>query len=85
MLRNKYFVDEIYDAVIVRPLVSFSEQVLWRGVDQGVIDGAGVTGITRFSRWLGHLGTWFQNGYVGRYVFWFVVAVVAVVWEIRKP
>ncbi|MBI4503012.1 MAG: NADH-quinone oxidoreductase subunit L [Gemmatimonadetes bacterium] len=84
LLYRKYYVDEIYDAAVVRPLVWLSEKVLWREIDQGVIDGAGVTGVTRLARWLGHLGTWFQNGYVGRYVLWFVVAVILVVWEIRR-
>jgi len=69
-------VDEIYDAVIVRPLVFFSESVLWKGVDQGVIDGAGVTGLTAsLAGWaISVPGS--RMAYVGRYVFWFVVAVV---------
>ena len=32
--------DEIYDAAIVQPIKTLSEQVLWKGVDAGVIDGA---------------------------------------------
>ncbi len=38
LLLNKYFVDEIYDAVIVRPVVALSGW-LWRRFDVGVIDG----------------------------------------------
>jgi NADH-quinone oxidoreductase subunit L len=38
-LLNKYYVDEIYDAVIVRPVERVSAVVLWRGVDAGLIDG----------------------------------------------
>ena len=37
---NKYYVDEIYDAALVQPIRTVSEQGLWQGVDQGVIDGA---------------------------------------------
>jgi NADH-quinone oxidoreductase subunit L len=44
-VENKYWVDEIYDAVIVRPLVSFSDFFLYRSIDAGVIDGTGVNGI----------------------------------------
>ena len=40
LVYNKYFVDEIYDAAVVKPLVSGSRVVLWRGVDAGLIDGA---------------------------------------------
>ena len=37
---NKYWVDELYGALITRPLAAFSRVVLWRGVDAGLIDGA---------------------------------------------
>ena len=40
LLLHKYYVDEIYDAGIVQPVKTLSDQVLWRGVDVGVIDGA---------------------------------------------
>jgi NADH-quinone oxidoreductase subunit L len=40
LLLNKYYVDEIYDASVVRPLGAVSRDGLWRGVDVGVIDGA---------------------------------------------
>ena len=36
---NKYFVDELYDTTVVRPLVGGSRMVLWKGVDAGLIDG----------------------------------------------
>ena len=36
---HKYYVDEAYDALFVRPLVALSENVLYRGIDAGVIDG----------------------------------------------
>ena len=40
LLLNKYYVDEIYDAVIVQPIKLVSTGGLWKGVDAGVIDGA---------------------------------------------
>jgi NADH-quinone oxidoreductase subunit L len=40
LLLHKYYVDEIYDAAIVRPVTSVSTEVLWRGVDVGLVDGA---------------------------------------------
>jgi len=39
LLLNKYYVDEMYDAAIVRPIQRLSERVLWKGIDAGVIDG----------------------------------------------
>jgi NADH-quinone oxidoreductase subunit L len=39
MLLNKYYIDELYDAVIVQPIKRTSQMLLWRGVDAGLIDG----------------------------------------------
>src|SRR5580704_7928345 len=39
LVYNKYFVDEIYDTTIVRPLIQGSESVLWKTADAGLIDG----------------------------------------------
>jgi NADH-quinone oxidoreductase subunit L len=40
LLLNKYYVDDIYDAVIVQPIKLVSTGVLWKGIDAGLIDGA---------------------------------------------
>jgi NADH-quinone oxidoreductase subunit L len=40
LLLNKYYVDEIYDATVVKPVQAVSREGLWRGVDVGLIDGA---------------------------------------------
>jgi NADH-quinone oxidoreductase subunit L len=37
---HKYYIDEIYAVLFVKPLVDGSTRILWRGVDQGVIDAA---------------------------------------------
>src|SRR4029434_4277769 len=37
---HQYYVDEIYAALFVKPLVDGSTRILWHGVDQGVIDAA---------------------------------------------
>jgi NADH-quinone oxidoreductase subunit L len=80
VLNRKYYVDEIYDAAIVRPLVRLSRTVLWKGVDQGVIDGAAVNGTARVSRGLGWLGSRLQTGQVGVYVVLFLVGAL---WILR--
>jgi NADH-quinone oxidoreductase subunit L len=76
VLNRKWYVDEIYDALFVRPLVWLSERLLWRGVDSGLIDSAGVNGSARVARGLGAIGSWLQTGQVGTYVFFFVVGVL---------
>jgi NADH-quinone oxidoreductase subunit L len=35
---NKYYVDELYALLFVKPVVEGSTEILWHGVDQGVID-----------------------------------------------
>jgi NADH-quinone oxidoreductase subunit L len=40
LLLNKYFIDELYDAAVVRPINRLSTHVLWKGADTALIDGA---------------------------------------------
>src|SRR5882724_10965724 len=37
---NKYYVDEFYAAIFVKPLIEGSSRILWHGVDQGLIDSS---------------------------------------------
>ena len=78
VLWKKWYVDEIYDAVIVRPIMWFSREVLWKVVDVKLVDGAGVNGSAAVSRALGWLGSKLQTGELGFYVVLFVVGVVLV-------
>ena len=39
LLENKYYVDEIYDATIIKPIEAGSREGLWKLFDVGVIDG----------------------------------------------
>ena len=80
VLNRKYYVDELYDAAVVHPLVRLSRTVLWKGVDQGLIDGAAVNGTARVSRGLGWLGSRLQTGQVGVYVVLFLVGAL---WILR--
>src|SRR5690606_11012149 len=50
LIANKYYVDEIYDALLVRPLIAISDRALFRGIDAGLIDGALVNGSARTVR-----------------------------------
>ena len=78
LLLEKYRVDEFYRAAIVRPLVWLARVVLWKGLDTGVIDTAGVNGSAALARALGWLGSRLQTGQVGTYVVVFVIGAIAV-------
>ncbi len=77
---NKYYVDEIYDALIVRPLVALSDRVLYRTVDARLIDGAGVNGIALVVRGIADRGLkYLQTGYVQSYLFVMLVGAILIV------
>ncbi|MCZ6917434.1 MAG: NADH-quinone oxidoreductase subunit L [Gemmatimonadetes bacterium] len=80
VLLNKYYVDELYDKVVVRPTEWFSRRVLWNIVDMGAIDTLIVNGSARISRLFGWIGTRFQTGNLATYVVLFVVGAL---WLLR--
>ncbi len=84
LLYEKYRVDELYHEFIVGPLVALSRVVLWRGMDQGVIDGGLAHGSARLMRGLGRVGSRLQSGQVGVYVIFFLVGVVWVLYAVGR-
>jgi NADH-quinone oxidoreductase subunit L len=73
-LLNKWYLDELYDAVIVKPLKAFS-MFLWRIVDVGIIDAAvnGVAyGIGALSQRVRHV----QTGLVANYALAIALGMV---------
>ncbi|HEX7088424.1 MAG TPA: NADH-quinone oxidoreductase subunit L [Vicinamibacterales bacterium] len=84
LLLHKYYVDELYDAVIVRPLVALSRGVLWKGVDAGVIDGAvnGAGGIVQIgAAWLRRLQTGSVRVYAASLMLGVVLVLGYYVWR----
>jgi NADH-quinone oxidoreductase subunit L len=78
LVYNKYFVDELYDAAVVRPLVGGSRVVLWKGVDAGLIDGA-VNGVGGRAQRVGGVLKLLQSGNIRSYATWIVLGSVAVI------
>ena len=78
VLVNKWYVDEIYDRVVVQPVYRLSRGLLWRGVDAGLIDGLFVNGSAKLARGIGWMGSQLQSGQVGTYAWVLVVGVLAV-------
>ncbi len=78
VLLNKYYVDEFYHAVIIKPLIRMSDALLFRVVDQRIIDGAGVNGIAKLVRGIADNGIKFaQTGLAQTYVFVMLIGGVA--------
>jgi NADH-quinone oxidoreductase subunit L len=78
VLLNKYYVDEAYDRAIVQPTVSISRGILWRGIDQGIIDSMFVNGSAALAKGIGRIGASLQSGQVGTYAWVLVVGVLAI-------
>ncbi len=76
VLLHKYYVDELYDAVIVHPMEWISANILWKGVDAAGIDGA-VNGIADLARDLGQETRQVQSGNGRSYASWLVAGAAA--------
>jgi NADH-quinone oxidoreductase subunit L len=57
VLKNKYYIDELYNFVFVRPAYWFSATFTYLWLDRGLIDGI----LHTIARILGNLGTIFRN------------------------
>jgi NADH-quinone oxidoreductase subunit L len=75
---NKWYVDEIYDAAVVNPVVKGSETVLWKGADAGLIDG-GVNGVGSAARGVGGVLRLIQSGNIRSYATWILFGSVMVI------
>ena len=87
-LYNKYYVDEIYDATVVKPLVGGSRWVLWKGADAGLIDGS-VNGVGSLAQKVGGVLRLLQSGNIRSYATWVlfgsVLAIVAMAIASQLP
>ena len=75
LLLNKYYVDEIYAALIVRPLLWISTNVLWHVVEEGAIDGV-VNGTATVARGSGSELRKIQSGNLRSYAAWVILGAV---------
>ena len=74
VLENKWYVDEFYDAIIVKPLNKLGE-ILNEGLEKSGIDAL-VNGIGKAVQYGGRQLRWLQSGQVGSYVLLMVVSIV---------
>ncbi len=75
LLYNKWYVDELYDRTIVRPILAVSRWT-WRWIDQFLIDGT-VNAVGNVSRAAGWFGSLFQTGQVSTYAFILTLGALA--------
>jgi NADH-quinone oxidoreductase subunit L len=75
---NKYWIDELYAAIFVKPLIGISRVVFWRTVDQGIIDGT-LNGSADSARELSDQVRHMQSGNVRSYAGWVAIGATAVI------
>ncbi|GAA4727668.1 NADH-quinone oxidoreductase subunit L [Flavisolibacter ginsenosidimutans] len=73
-LENKWYVDELYDAIVVKPLNSLGKAVN-TFIERGTID-AMVNGVGRLVNYGSRQLRWLQSGQVGAYVLLMVISMV---------
>ena len=72
VVKNKFFVDELYDRIIVRPFRAAS-QAIFEVIDRFLIDWVIVEGSAFVVDLFGRVVRWFQNGQVQRYLVGLVI------------
>jgi NADH-quinone oxidoreductase subunit L len=77
LIWNKYWVDEMYGAVIVRPILALSRNLLGRGVETGIIDGAN-TAMTATASGASSGIRRMQSGNIRSYAGWLAAGAAAV-------
>ena len=77
LLRRKYYVDELYDMLFVKPLHWLSDSFLWKIFDVKIIDGA-VNGSARFFGGLSETLRFMQTGVVQTYALGILVGILAI-------
>jgi NADH-quinone oxidoreductase subunit L len=78
MVLHKYYVDEGYGAIFIKPLLALSTVVLWKGIDQSVIDGL-VNGAGATSKGIGNELRQMQSGNIRSYAAWVAIGGAAVI------
>ena len=72
---NKWYFDELYDAIFVKPSVKIGA-LLWQRGDKDTIDGFGPDGITALVLRISQTASRLQSGYVYHYAFAMMIGIV---------
>jgi NADH-quinone oxidoreductase subunit L len=76
LLVHKYWIDQLYNAVIVVPLLFLTRYLLWGAVDSGIINGSG-SAAAGTVRGLGALVQRVQSGNIRSYAGWLAIGAAA--------
>jgi NADH-quinone oxidoreductase subunit L len=77
LVENKFYVDEIYNAVLVTPLLMFARIILGGLIDTGLVNGSGYLAAST-TRGLGFVTRRIQSGNIRSYAGWLALGAAAV-------
>ncbi len=74
-LLNKWYFDELYDRIFVRPALRIGRG-LWMGGDRGIIDAYGADGLAKTSQYYSGVLSRLQSGFLYHYAFVMLIGAV---------
>ncbi len=77
-LLNKWYFDELYDAIFVRPAFAIG-RLFWKGGDGAIIDGLGPDGVAARVADGAKIAVRLQTGFIYNYAFAMLIGVAAIV------
>jgi NADH-quinone oxidoreductase subunit L len=77
-LLNKWYFDELYDVLFVRPAFKIG-RLFWKGGDGRIIDGMGPDGVAARVRDVTNQVVRLQSGYLYHYAFAMLIGVAALI------
>ena len=77
-LLNKWYVDELYDAIFVSPIKKIGT-VFWKKGDVGIIDKFGPDGVSQVIKFISNKAVKFQTGFIYDYAFVMLIGLSALI------
>ncbi len=77
--KDKFYIDEIYELIFVRPIHWLSENIFWKFSDQKVVDSLLVEGSAQTVGLLGRTFALLQTGFVQTYALVFAIGAIIVI------
>lgn len=77
LFKNKYFIDELYDFLFVRPCKKIANY-LWYYIDEIIIDGYGPNGLAKIVKKISAKVSALHDGYIYSYAFVMIFGLVVI-------
>ena len=77
-LLNKWYIDEVYDFIFIKPLKKIGV-FFWKKGDQDTIDRFGPDGISKVIKFISNKAVQFQSGYIYDYAFVMLIGLSALI------